>query len=315
MNNSEQIKAPTPPQQRSCEPEHPHIGEVASTEPRFVTRNVDELHIHSSCALHQLSVSAAQLSMLAERADEALREPLVITHHGTVIDGRARLELALLLGRTTLPCLEYDLTDSQALEKLIHMHRRSNGVNDFSRIVLALDLEPELKEKARLNQHFGGQNKGSSNLTPAIRLDVRSEIARIAGVSVGNVTKVKQLTTTAPPNITKALRENEVSIHRAWLWSKLTPEQQDVELWQHQSRKGIRKTVRDLISRHQIRTAPAASPCDLTALLGAIQSGKAGPVRVISLRTPGKAIFVTEELLRSIECQKELALTCATRIR
>jgi hypothetical protein len=46
-------------------------------------------------------------------------------------------------------------------------------------------------------------------LTEAGRLDVRNEIARIAGVSVGNVTKVKQLTTTAHLDILKALREKD----------------------------------------------------------------------------------------------------------
>lgn len=280
---------------------------------RLVIRKLDELHPHPSCVQHQLTASAAQLSALAAQGD-AFAEPLMISRDGIVLDGRARLTLAQLQGRMTVPCIEYDLSQAEALAKLIQIHRRSTGMNDFSRILLALDLEPYLKEKARLNQRFGGQNKGSSNLTQAVKLDVRSEIARIAGVSVGNVTKVKQLTT-AHPNIIKALRQNEISIHRAWQWSKLPPGQQDDELWQHQSRKGVRKTVKDLISRHQIRTAPAASLCDLTALLVAIQSGKAGPVRLIPVTTPGRAIFVTEELLRSLEPQKELALTCVTSIR
>jgi hypothetical protein len=71
------------------------------------------------------------------------------------------------------------------------------GFNAFCRIFLALDLEPWLREKARLNQSAGGQNKGSSKLTEAQRVDVRSQIAAAAGVSVGNVTKVQQLITTA----------------------------------------------------------------------------------------------------------------------
>jgi len=57
------------------------------------------------------------------------------------------------------------------------MHRRSNGLNAFSRILLALELELDFKKKARSNQRSGGQAKGSSNLTEADRVDVRSEIA------------------------------------------------------------------------------------------------------------------------------------------
>ena len=47
-------------------------------------------------------------------------------------------------------------------------------------------------ETARQNQRVGGQNKGSSTLPEADRLDVRFAIASTAGVSVGNVSKVKQ---------------------------------------------------------------------------------------------------------------------------
>ena len=74
-----------------------------------------------------------------------------------------------------------------------------------------MELEPWLKEKAQSNQRAGGQTKGSSKLTEAERIDVRSQIATAAGVSVGNVTKVKQLTTTAHSDIIKALRAKKLS--------------------------------------------------------------------------------------------------------
>lgn len=282
---------------------------------RLVTLRLDELRPHPAYSRHQLAASTQQISALATAGAATFLDPIVITQDQIIIDGYARWELARKLERKTVLCIECQLTEEEGLQMLLQRHRRSTGLNDFCRIVLALDLEPDLTEKARLNQQFGGQNKGSSNLTQVTKVDVRSEIARIAGVSVGNVTKVKQLTSTAHSNIIKALRENEISIHRAWLWSKLPPGHQDAELWQHQSRKGVRKAIRDLISRHEIRTAPVASRCDLTALLVTIQSGNAGPVKVVSLRVPGKAILVTEELLRSVEPQKESGLTCATSVR
>src|SRR5205085_67717 len=98
---------------------------------------------------------------------------------------------ARLQGRATLPCVEYELTESEALHWLLQRHRRAYALNDFCRILLALDLEPWFKEKARSSQQAGGQDKGSSKLTKAERLDVRSEIAAAAGVSAGNVSKVK----------------------------------------------------------------------------------------------------------------------------
>ena len=182
---------------------------------QLVTCRLDDLRPHPSYVRHHLAVPASQLSALAERGDRAFLEPLMITEDRTILDGYARLELARRRGRATLPCIAYELTESEALHWLLQKHRRSNGLNDFSRILLALELEPWFKEKARSNQRAGGQNKGSSKLTEAGRLDVRSEIAAAAGVSVGNVTKVKQLTITAHSELLQALRSREISIHRA----------------------------------------------------------------------------------------------------
>ena len=271
----------------------------------LVTCRVDELRPHPSYVRHQLTVPAAKLSALAEQGDDAFREPLVITRDRIVIDGYARLELARRQGRMTLPCIEYELTEQEALHWLLQRLRQSNGPNAFSRILLALDLEPLLTDKARSNQQAGGQNKGSSKLAEAERLDVRKEIARIAGVSVGNVTKVKQLTTTAHSDIVKALRDKELSIHRAWLWSKLSPEEQREKLLLNQSKRGIARTIRHLLSPYLMKSSPLVAKLgDLTKLVSALQSGQLGSVRVVSIKVPGNFVFVAEELLRNLEAQE-----------
>jgi hypothetical protein len=64
-----------------------------------------------------------------------------------------------------LPCLEYHLSEAEALQWILRAYKRSNGLNAFNRISLALDLEPVFQERARLNQRMGGQQNGSSNLT------------------------------------------------------------------------------------------------------------------------------------------------------
>jgi len=168
---------------------------------RLVTCHPDELHPHPSYIRHNLAVHARQLSAVAELGDLAFREPLVITQDHIILDGFARWTLARLQGRSTLACIEYQMSEAEALQNILQRQRRSSSLNDFIRICLALELEPFLKSKGRAKQQAGGQNKGSSILTEAERFDVRKEIARIAGVSVGNVTKVKQLTTTAHSDI------------------------------------------------------------------------------------------------------------------
>jgi len=281
---------------------------------RLVTCHPDELRPHPSYIRHNLTVHACQLSALAELGDLAFREPILIKQDRIIVDGLAHWTLARLQGRPTLTCIEYEMSEADALQYLLQRHRRSSGLNDFIRICLALDLEPFLKATARAKKQAGGQNKGSSILTE--RLDVRKEIARVAGVSVGNVTKVKQLTATAHADIIKALREKELSIHRAWLWSKLSPEEQREKLWRYQSKRGLGETIRTLISTHRSKSSPTAlNVDDLIKLLSALQSGKLGFVRVVPMNVPWNFVFVAQGLLRTLEAQEELALTCTTNNR
>ena len=275
-----------------------------ATSGQLVTCRVDELQPHPSCVRHHLAVPVSKLSALTTLGDLAFREPLVITRGRTIIDGYARRELARLRGHVTLPCLEYELTEHEALQWILRRHRRSNGLNDCCRILLALDLEPWLKDKARSNQRTGGQNKGSSNLTEANRLDVRREIACAAGVSVGNVTKVKQLLKTAHPEVLEALRAGEISIHRASLWRLEPKEKQCDLLWSHRSQQGLRKTIRSLISRHRPKVLSEAG--SLLKKMSTLAPGVLSTIRVFTTEEKGIAIFISEELAQALESQEEL---------
>lgn len=205
-----------------------------------------------------------------------------------------------------------DLTESEALQWLIQRHCRSKGLNDFCRIVLALDLEPWFRDKARSNQRAGGQVKGSSNLTEAERLDCRAEIAAAAGVCEGNVTKVKQLKRNILPELLQALISGEISIHRGWKWSKESVEQQRENLRSHQSEKAIRKTIRTLVSRHRNKNSPPVLDVrDLAKHLSMRGLDNSSHIRVEVMRIPGKAILLSEELFQEIRAQQDLPLTCA----
>ena len=230
----------------------------------------------------------------------ALREPLITTQEGIVIDGYARLDLARLNGRPTLPCIQYDLTEEDALRWLLQKHRRSHGMNDFCRILLALDLEPSLREKARSNQRVGGQMKGSSNLTDA-KLDARKQIANAAAVSLGNVTKVKQLLESVCPELSQALRSGEISIHRAWGWRTESDERQKAALKTYRNKKGINQAIRTLISRHSSSSGTTAPDLEsLIKRLSLLKPDERKSVTVSLIKSSGKAIFVTEELFRSL---------------
>jgi len=188
---------------------------------------------------------------------------------------------------------------------LIRTHRRLNGFNAFVRILLALELEPFFKERARSNQRAGGQKKGSSSLTEAERLDVRSEVAAAAGVSVGNVTKVKQLKVTAHPEVLLALSSREISIHRAWLWSKEPSHKHLAELRRHRDNRATHK-IKRLVSRHKPKSvADVVDPSVVVRRLAGLDSNELAAVSVRVVKGPGKAIYLTKDLLQSLQPYQE----------
>jgi hypothetical protein len=275
----------------------------------LVTRALDELRPHPSYVQHGLCVSVSQLSALAALGSLAFREPIVITGNGSIIDGYARCELARQRGHQTILCLQYDLTDEEALRWLIQSHRPSRGLNAYCRTLLALDLEPFLRKQAEANQRAGGQNKSVSNLTEAERLDVRSEIAAAAGVSTGNVTKVNQLRKTSHPTVEQALRAGEISIHKAWQWSRLTLQQQLRELEEHQNCKGTNQTSRRLIQKHIARLSPnqliPPSLGDLLKPCVADRSGALDSIIVTEVDAPGNIAYLTKDALRTLRSIEE----------
>ena len=204
-----------------------------------------------------------------------------------------------------LDCFEYELSSEEdALEELIRTlrtHCASRGLTDFVRIELALDLEPHFREKALMNQQSGGQHKGLSKLTIAQRVNTRREVAQLAGVSSGNVRKVKNILTHACSFLLQAAREEEVSINLADEWSHEPHAQQQEYLRLIRIERGIKRKARNIVAAHLARLASSRGDrqlvrsSDLVRLLSDIVS-----IEVEIVDAPGKTIFVTKELIDSL---------------
>lgn len=234
-------------------------GEMPGTQGRITTRRVDELRPHPAYARLGLKVPASKLNALIEQGECAFLGSLTITCDGIIIDGYARWEVARLQNRPILECIAYELSEPEALHRLLLSHLPAPGLVPFNRIVLALGLENHFKQKARLHQHAGGINKGSSKLTEAERVDVRKRIAAAACVSVGTLTHVKQLLRTADPAVLQALRDGEIKIDRAWQWSKESRDVQRENLKSYRWDRGMDKAVEGLVARQVRRLKPTPS--------------------------------------------------------
>jgi hypothetical protein len=252
-------------------------------------------------------VDPCKLSALADRGDRAFCDPIAITRDRIVIDGYARWELAKRTGRRMLECFEYELSPEDALEELIRSHCASRGFTDFVRIELALDLERHFQQKALLNQQAGGQGKGLSKLTIAQRVNTRREVARLAGVSSGNVRKVKNILAHACSPLRQAAREEEVSINLADKWCLEPEAQQQEHLRLMRIERGIKRKARNLIAAHLARVSPSTRDrqviklSDLVGLLNDI-----GSVEVEIVDAPGRTMFATKELIDSLAQRRAL---------
>jgi hypothetical protein len=89
----------------------------------------------------------------------------------------------------------------------------------------------------------GGKYKGLTNLSEADRIDARRRIAKRAGTGTGDASKVNTNRRSAHPNIIVALQNGWLSIHRAWLWSKLPKLQQRVEFTRSEEERTQRKIL------------------------------------------------------------------------
>ncbi|HKV94278.1 MAG TPA: hypothetical protein VJW20_17145 [Candidatus Angelobacter sp.] len=139
--------------------------------------------------------------------------------------------------------------------------------------------------------------EGWSNLTKAEQVHVRSEIAKAADVSTGNVTKVKQLNETCVDEIVAALYDDEISIHWAWKLRNESPEDQLDALGRFRFEKGLLKDIRKLAARRQ-RTCltPPQDAKDLMNGLAQLAGEKLLTLRVEVVKGTRPEIFITQEL-------------------
>ena len=221
---------------------------------RLFSAPIAELRPHPAFEKLGLAPDVARFSSLAKRGDAAFGDIVHVTPLLQIIDGYELVQFARSRNRSEVFCLRVEVNEEEGLLALLQKHQGIAGMKPFVRILLALELEEWLRCKARSNQSRGGQMKGLSDLTEAFTIDVRKELAAAAGVSVGNISKAKNVLTSAAPEILEATKHGEMTLHKAWSFSKLDPLEQKVALRRYQSERGIKKIVRKLLSAQQPTT-------------------------------------------------------------
>ena len=133
---------------------------MSRLEGRPVVRSPEQLRLHR--ALDELDWVGVigELNEAVRLTNPSVAEPILITTNGTILAGFGRWRSAVFEGRHEINCIEYPLSEDEALQFIISHHQPQRGWNAFVRIRLALTLEPYLPAEGARQHARRGQVQG-----------------------------------------------------------------------------------------------------------------------------------------------------------
>jgi len=278
-------------------------------EGRAVVRSPQQLRLHR--AQEDLGWTGVIDELNDARLNvQSMPEPILITANGTILAGFGRWRSAVFDGRHEINCIEYPLGDDEALQFIISHHQPQRGWNAFIRIRLALKLELNLRQRALDNMRAGGKYKGLANLPEAQHIDVRQELANIAGVGAGarNVGNVIRILEVAHPRLIEALLDSSLTINRAIQFCELPRAEQLEQFIRYSEERATNKVIRRSIPRPKEEKIST----DVFTVLEALQHQEArqpGSVAVRVGRHKRTVVLIGQDLIVGPHSQKELTLT------
>ena len=286
-----------------CGEVEPHLAK-GCIQGRFVARAPQDLKIHP--ALQEVDyVDEADELNEAERVRQYPAALVPITTEGTILSALGRWRSALLHREREIQCIEYTLDEEESLQFILAHHKPRRGWNAFVRTRLALRLEPYLQRRALSNMRDGGRYKGSAKLPNSQHIDVRRELAKIAGVGARNVSNVKIILKEAHPRIQSALRGGTLTVNKALGFCKL-PLANQLEAFT----RCLEERTIDAIIRLALIRKRKPKPCpDVSSILTALlryESRFPGSVLVRRDRSGRITISVGNDVLQQINPQWEL---------
>jgi len=120
-------------------------------EGRPVLRSPEQLRLHPALEELHLTATVEDFNEAVRRGAQSVQEPTLIATCGTVLAGIGRWRLALFEGRPEINCIEYSLTEDEALQFIISHHQSQRGWNAFVCIRLALKLEPYFQQEEKIS--------------------------------------------------------------------------------------------------------------------------------------------------------------------
>jgi hypothetical protein len=277
-------------------------------EGRPVVRSPLQLRLHQALEELDWTGEIDEFNVAARLTPPPVTEPILITKNGTILAGFGRWRSALFDERLELNCIEYQLSEDEALQFIISHHQPQQGWNDFVRIRLALTLQSSFRKRALDNMRAGGKFKGLANLPDVQRVDVRQQIADIAAVCSRNVGDVETILETAHPRLIEALQNGTLRINRAMQFCKLPRAEQLEPFIRYSEERATNKVIRRAIPQPKEQK----TCLDVVSVLDAVQRQEArqpGSVAVRICRHKRTVVLVGQDLIAVLPSQKELQST------
>ena len=158
---------------------------------------------------------------------EGCREP-INTWNNIIVDGHNRYEICEKnnISFKTKP-IKFKDRDEAIIWMVTNQLARRN-ISPYDRTILAIiKCERQLKDKAEEKQFKGGKKKVSQKSAKPI--DVRKEIAKVAGISHDTVSKVKYIEKNATKEEKEELHNPKSSINKVYTNNKKKKEREDIE--------------------------------------------------------------------------------------
>ena len=198
------------------------------------------------------------------------------------------------------------LDENESLQFILSNYRSRRAWNAFVRIRLALTLEPSLQQKALDNMRAGGKHKGSATLPDVQRIDVRQQIAAIAGVGARNVSNVKTILQFAHPRIVQALTDADtLTINRGMQFCNLSPAEQLEQFVRDSRERTTGKVIRQSLSRPSDQRSSAY----VVKVLEALRQQEARQPGLITIRLFARnhsVVLIGRDLFSQPHSQEEL---------
>ncbi len=153
----------------------------------------------------------------------------------------------------------------------------------------------------------GGKFKGLANLPEAHHVDVRRQVADMAGVCPRNVGSVETILKTGHPILIEALGNDTLKINRAMELCKLPDSEQLEQFIRHSEERATNKVIRRCLAQPRKGEISLDAGTVLEALRRR-EELRFRSVLVRIVRQKRTVILVGQDLLAEIKSQKELPL-------